>query len=139
MADSSIASRFAARPGLSALGAAADDEACDNLGCFGWLRGTRERAVMLELRKKNGSILAVNYSWLERLEFDPSEGITLHTAGQAIRIKGKHLNGAPATHAKLFEGLTRHCVPWVQEAALADKFDLGSATCVVESIDWERK
>ena len=56
------------------------------------MRGVRDRAIMLELRRKNGNVLAIGYGWLERAEFDPSEGITLHLVGQKIRIKGRNLN-----------------------------------------------
>jgi hypothetical protein len=45
-----------------------------DLGAFGFLRGVRDRAVMLELRWKDGSVVAFAYAWLERAGFDPSEG-----------------------------------------------------------------
>ena len=48
---------------------------------------------MLELRKKTGNILAASYSWIEKVKFDPSKGITLHAQGQKIRIRGRNLNG----------------------------------------------
>lgn len=136
MSDSSIASRFAVRSGLSALGGEGEDELCDNVGCFGWLRGIRERAASLELRKKDGSILAINYAWLERLEFNPSDGITLHAAGQTIRIKGRHLNGPPTATAKLFEGLARHRVPWIQELSLDERLTAKPEGSIVEHIQW---
>lgn len=41
------------------------EEELDDLGTFGWLRGTRDRAIMLELRKKDGNVLAVAYAWLD--------------------------------------------------------------------------
>lgn len=103
---------------LRAAGAESDAEGTDDFGAFGWLRGTKERAVMLELRKKTGAILAVGYSWIEFIEFDPSDGITLWIPGRKVRIQGRNLN-MPADperpNVRLFEGLTRHRVPWVQE------------------------
>ena len=36
-----------------------DGGAVDDFHSFGWLRGIRERASMLELRKKSGNVLAV--------------------------------------------------------------------------------
>ena len=88
----------------------------DDLGSFGWLRGMRERAVMLELRHKTGNVTAIAYAMIEKLEFNPSEGITLHALGQKFRIQGRNLNGEVRPNVRLFEGLTRHRVPWIQEA-----------------------
>jgi hypothetical protein len=110
----------------------------DNLGCFGWLRGVRDRAPMLELKKKTGNILAVGYAWLERAEFDPSEGITLHLAGQRVRIIGRNLNVDTRPLVRLFEGITRHRVPWVREATQADVLTAQADSCLVETISWER-
>jgi hypothetical protein len=87
----------------------------DDLGCFGWLRGLRERAPMLELRKRTGNRLAVAYGWIERIEFDPSEGITLRAPGLTVRIVGSNLNAEVRPSVRLFEGLTRHRVTWVSE------------------------
>lgn len=87
----------------------------EDLGSFGWLRGMRERATMLELRKKNGNITAIGYAWIERIEFDPSHGITLHALGKAIKIEGQNLNAEIRPGVRLFEGLTRHRVPWIEE------------------------
>lgn len=107
----------------------------DDLGCFGWLRGTGERAQMLELRKRSGNILAVGYGWLERALFDPSEGIELHLAGHVIRIRGQRLNSEVRPGARLFEGITWQRVRWIREserdAALGDV-----PGTVVESIEW---
>ncbi len=118
------------------VSAATDDpEIADDLGTFGWLRG-RDRAIMLELRKKNGNIVAVGYSWLERVEFDPSEGITLHVAGQKIRIKGRNLNGAVRPTVRLFQGITRHKVAWIQEADESAGLQAGKSATVIERIDF---
>src|SRR6266404_1320814 len=110
MTDKTILERYGGR-GTAGDGAP-DLESVDDLGAFGWLRGIRESARMLELRKKDGNILAVGYGWLERVEFNPSEGITLSIVGRTIRIKGRHLNGEARPAVRLFEGITRHRVPW---------------------------
>ena len=62
-----------------------------DLGCFGWLRGVKERALMLELRKTDGHILALGYAWLERVTFEPDHGITLHTPAKTVQIIGSGL------------------------------------------------
>lgn len=91
------------------------DELSD-CGAFGYLRGLRERAIMLELRKKDGNIKAIGYAWLSQAEFDPSVGITLHVAGQQIRIVGRNLNAEVRPNVRLFESLLRQRVLWIQES-----------------------
>ena len=91
---------------------------------------------MLELRKKNGNVVAIGYSWLERVEFDPSEGITLHVAGRKIRINGRNLNGEVRPNVRPFQGITWHKVPWIQEADEPSAFQAGKSATVVEEIDW---
>jgi hypothetical protein len=108
----------------------------DDFGAFGWLRGAHDRAVMLELRKKNGNILAVGYSWLEKAEFDPSEGITLFLGGQKITIKGRNLNAESDSRVRLFQGITRHRVPWIQEADQPRRLQASQTATVVEAIEW---
>lgn len=114
----------------------AEDDAQD-LGAFGWLRGVRERALMLELRKKDGRVLALGYSWIERMEFDPSQGITLRLPGRAIHIKGSGLNSDSVSPAGLFGGLVRHRVPWVRETSRHEPLHMQPNTAIVESIEWE--
>jgi len=112
------------------------DEPPEDFGAFGWLRGSRERAVMLELRKKNGNIVAVGYSWIEKVEFDPSEGITLHLAGQQIKIRGRNLNADHGQRVRLFQGIARQRVPWIQEADQSAALRAGKLATVVEEIQW---
>ena len=116
--------------------AGADDDGTEDLGVFGWLRGTRDRSVMLELRKKTGDILAIGYGWIERIEFDPSKGITLKCGRQEIRIKGRNLNGEARPLVRLFQGLTRHRVPWIQEAGQGAALIADKQAPVIESIEW---
>ncbi len=105
-----------------------ESECLDDLGAFGWLRGVKDRAIMLELRRRDGSIVALNYAWLERADFDPSTGIALEFARALVRIKGRNLNQEIRQSVQLFSGIIRHRVPWIQEAdsasvlvALADE------------------
>ena len=111
-------------------------EAADDLGAFGWLRGIRDRAVMLELRKANGNIMAVAYGSLDRVEFDPSDGLTLYLAGRKIRIKGRNLNGEARPSLRLFQGITRHKVPWLREADRPTALEADKSATVVETIEW---
>ena len=113
-----------------------EGEGAEDFGSFGWLRGIRDRAVMLELRKANGNIMAIGYAWLERAEFNPSEGITLHGVGAKIRIKGRNLNAEVRPTIRLYEGITRHRVPWIQEAGESEKWAANVGATEVERIEW---
>lgn len=138
MSDSAVLQRYVtgrdSRMGMASEHAEADP--CDDLGAFGWLRGIRDRAVMLELRRRDGSIVAVGYGWLERVAFDPSEGITISAAGQKIRIKGRNLNTEVRPSVRLFEGIARHRVPWIREADRSAGLRADDRDTVVDSIEW---
>ena len=114
----------------------ADSGGVDDFHSFGWLRGIRERATMLELRKKSGEVVAIAYSWIERVEFNPTEGITLHVHGDKIRIKGRNLNAEARPEIRLFQGIARHRVAWVQEADRPGTMNSSETTAIVEKIDW---
>ncbi|RIK66918.1 MAG: hypothetical protein DCC65_08195 [Planctomycetota bacterium] len=112
-----------------------DNENADDLGAFAHLRGLRDRAIMLELRKKDGSITAIGYCYLERAEYDPSDGITLHVLGQKIRLKGRNLNAEVRPAVRLFEGITRHKVAWVREADPHESMTAADGDTVIDAID----
>lgn len=114
----------------------ATTESFDDFGAFGWLRGVKERSIMLELRKKDGNVQAVGYAWLERATFDPSVGITLHIVGKTIRITGRNLNAEIRPLVRLFQGITRHCVPWIQEADESAVMTAGKVSTIIERIEW---
>lgn len=103
-----------ARTSLAARGES--EEAPADLGAFGWLRGRQERAMMLELRKKDGNVVALAYSWLERADFDPSVGVLLKFGVEKVKITGRNLNAEQRPGVRLFAGIVRHRVPWIQEA-----------------------
>ncbi len=116
--------------------AKSESDVADDLGAFGWLRGIRDRATSLELRRRDGHILAVGYGYMDKAEFDPSEGITLSVAGQKIRIKGRNLNAEVRPMVRLFEGIARNRVPWVQEASGADSMAADAKATIIDSISW---
>ncbi len=113
-----------------------DGGAVDDFHSFGWLRGVRERASMLELRKKSGNVLAVAYSWIERVEFNPTDGITLQVHGDVIHIKGRSLNAEVRPEVRLFQGIARHRVAWVQEGDRPNSLKTNEKTAIIEEIVW---
>ncbi len=142
MSDS-ILNRYAGRMGGSlaenrfaaATERPAEADALEEFAAFAQLRGLRERAIMLELRKTDGSITAIGYGYLERAEYCPAEGITLHVLGQKIRLKGRNLNSEARPSARLFEGITRHKVAWVREADHRESMMADEGETIIDSID----
>ena len=112
-----------------------ETEETDDLGSFGWLRGMRERAVMLELRHKDGTITALAYAWLERVDFDPSEGLTLKFAETKVKITGQRLNGELRPSVRMVLGIMRHRVPWVQEASGAQILESERDATIIDKIN----
>ncbi len=133
-----ILDRYAGRDGGNGANDNEVHDECvvDDLGTFGFLRGSRERATMLELRKKDGGILAVAYGYMDKAEFDPSDGITLHLAGQEVRIKGRNLNVEVHPKVRLFEAICRHRVPWLREVDEPELLGASEKAAIIEAIDW---
>lgn len=88
----------------------------DDLGSFGYLRGIKDRAIMLELHHKDGRMTALAYAQLSQALFDPSEGITLHFGASVVRITGQNLDSFVRPNVRLLAGIVRHRVPWIREA-----------------------
>jgi hypothetical protein len=108
--------RIQSRRTLAALSVPEDDpDACDDWGSFGMLRGSKERALMLDLRMKNGQREAFAYALLERVSYDPSEGLTLRFLGTVVKLVGRHLTQPTNQGVHLVEALHRHRVVWIAE------------------------
>jgi hypothetical protein len=109
------------------------DTVVENWG-FGWLRGMREVALMLEVRHRDGHISAFSYATLDRAEFDPSEGITLHFGGKEVKIKGRNLNVEARPNVRLFNGILRRRIPWIQVADEPSAFKAPKNSTVIEDV-----
>ncbi|HEY2841653.1 MAG TPA: hypothetical protein VGJ26_21010 [Pirellulales bacterium] len=106
----------------------------EDLGAFAFLRGVQDRALMLELRFKNGKRRALAYAWLHDAEFDPSDGITLHFGPKKVRIAGQNLNAEARPNVRLFDALARHRVPWIQEASGAGSWTADRGATTIDEI-----
>jgi hypothetical protein len=136
MADD-LLRKYAGRPG--ALATELDTESdtdSEDFGGFGWARRSQDRCLFLQLRKKDGSVIAVPYSWLERIEYHPKEGITLAAQGKKIRIRGRHLNTEVRPNVMLFDGICRARVPWILETEHAAAVRAGERAAVIEQIEY---
>ena len=133
-----ILEKYTSRSAADADGTIAQDEigGVDDVGCFGWVRGIRDRAICVELRQENGNIVAIPYHGIERFEFDPSEGISLTVSGKKIRLRGRNLNAEVQSTIRLFEGLARHRVPWIREVSQSESASMEDNATVIDSIQW---
>jgi len=113
----------------------ADLEVVDDLGAFGWLRGIRDRAEMLELRHRDGTVSAHGYAWLKKAHFDPSGELTLDFSGETVRIAGRNLNAELSPGKRLFEGILRRKVPWLAEATNEIALTAAKGGVVIEKLD----
>jgi hypothetical protein len=136
MSGNTTQPKFASRFSEGIEAPAAESEGTEDLGAFGFLRGTRDRAEMLELRKKTGNIRAIGYGWLEKVDFDPSGGIVLHAGNETIKIKGRNLNTVARQQISLLGGIIRHRVPWICEADQSTALQADKNSVVVEAIEW---
>ena len=117
-------------------GPSVDSGGVDDFHSFGWIRGIRERALMLELRKKSGVVMAIGYSWIERVEFNPTDGITLHVHGDKVQITGRNLNAEARPEVRLFQGIARQRVAWIQESERRLSLNGSEQTTIVDEIRW---
>jgi hypothetical protein len=127
-----FASRFGETPDVTQV----EDSDCDDLGAFALLRGSSERAEMLELRRKTGNIRAIPYGWISKIDFDPSTGITLYVGEDKIQIRGRWLNRTGAQRDSLLRGICRHRVPWISESDQSGVLTAEKETIVIEKIEW---
>jgi hypothetical protein len=115
----------------------ADGEAAEDMGAFAILRGVRDFARFLELRKKDGTVVAIGYSWLERIEYDGGHRMTLRFTNQVVNIIGRNLNAEIRPNVRLLDGLVRHRVPWVREFSERDTLVADKRGLVIEEIEFE--
>ena len=133
MSDS-ILDRYAAS--VRTGGAPVEHEGAEDFAAFGWLRGPAARVLMLELRKKDGTVRAFGYAWLNEVLYDPSAGITLCFTGQKVKIIGRNLDAELRPNVRLFRGLLRHRVIFVAEADQFAAMAAADGETLVERIEW---
>jgi hypothetical protein len=63
----------------------------DDFKFFGIEPQNTGRALLFELRFRSGRRLGFPYSYLTKLDFEPSEGITIYASDVVILVKGRNL------------------------------------------------
>jgi hypothetical protein len=97
--------------------------------CAGWRRPGAQSG-----RIRTTGLWPKGYSWLQSAEFDPSSGITLNFSGETVTIKGRNLNTEARPNVRLFAGILRHRVPWIQEADGAAVIEAAKDAVVIEEV-----
>lgn len=133
-ASTSLADRIAARR-PSAPAPEADEDAADDLGAFGCLRGSRDRALMIDFRLVGGGRVAFPYATLERVAYDPSEGVALRFLGAEVLLRGQNLAAGQGGGPALLEALHRHRAAWVRETEELASLLLAPGAAVVTRVE----
>lgn len=92
-----------------------DAAAFDDCGAFGFLRGTRDRALMIDFRFQNGTCEGFATATLDRVIYTPSEGLVLRFLGVQVVLHGRNFAAPQPSGVSLLQALHRHRVPWVRE------------------------
>ncbi len=130
----SVIDRYAGRVADPTKRPVEELDSFDNLGVFSILRGVRDRALMLELRMRDGSSHAFGYAYLAQASFDPSAGITLHFGGSTVHIIGTNLGVEVRPNVRLFQSLLRHRVPWIRETERGESFLASAKSMTIDEI-----
>ena len=118
----------------------AEDAEADACPAFGYLRGTRDRALALELRFRDGDSEWLPYSHLTGWRYNPSVGLLLKYTADLVTlvlIRGSNLDAAVGTGAVNLtdQGLPRHRVLWVREMDEGELRAVGDRGPTIDSIE----
>jgi hypothetical protein len=94
-----------------------DEQSC---AAFGYLRGLREQALMLELRFRNGNREFYPYGLLGPCRYNPSVGLLLRFTGDVVTlvlVRGSNLDALVHQSAVNLtdRGIQRHRILWIRE------------------------
>jgi hypothetical protein len=87
---------------------------------------------------RDGHISAFSYKMLDQADFDPSDGITLQFAKSTVHIIGRNLNVEARPHLRLFEGITRRRVTWIQVADEPTVMEAPAGATVIDDVEVSR-
>ena len=98
----------------------AEESDAESCAAFGYLRGLREQALMLEVRFRNGNREWYPYGLLGPVRYNPSVGLLLRFTGDVVTlvlIRGSNLDSLVHQGAINLtdRGIQRHRVLWVRE------------------------
>lgn len=77
---------------------------------FGFDRQENGRALMFELRTRDGRRYALPYSYVTRAEFDPDKGIEIYVSNVMVQVSGRSL-------CIIFSYFLQNRLTWIREDA----------------------
>ncbi len=84
------------------------------------------RALMFELRTRDGRRSAMPYSYVTRADFNPDNGIEVYVSNVLVLIKGRNLDD-------IYSYLLQNRLMWIREDSSGT--DLGEEDVFVESLE----
>ena len=93
---------------------------------FGFDRQENGRALMFELRTRDGRRSALPYSYVTRADFDPEKGIEIYASNVVVLVKGRALED-------IFSYFLQNRLMWVREDSSG--MDIGEDGVFVESLE----
>jgi len=128
----------------------------DSCPAFGYLRGIRDRAQMIEFRLRGGNAETFAYGWLASVRCNPSVGLLLKFSGDVVTlvlIRGSNLDAIVQDRGVNLtdRGLQRHRVVYVREMdedeirktpqgqPTIDHIDIGEFESADEQSEWLKK
>ncbi len=107
-------------------------------GAFGYLRGLDARAIAVRFCFRSGTSVCMPYAWLGPWEFNPSVGLLIKFAGDAVTlllIRGSNLDMQVNGAVNLTKwGLQRHRITWVREMDEDEIRTIGESGPTVDKI-----
>ncbi len=98
----------------------------DEMKFFGIDPQANGRALMFELRTRDGKRSALPYSYLTRADFDPETGIEIYVSNVVVIVKGRALED-------IYFYLLQNRLTWVREDYSGK--DVGESGVFVESLE----
>lgn len=110
-----------------------DQEQIDDCGAFGWLRGSRDRVPMLQIRLRTGQIALMNYAFFQPGNYDPSGALILKFGSDKVEIRGENLMQEVQPGITLLRCLQYHRASWIAESE-SSLILTGTKLITIESI-----
>lgn len=97
---------------------------------FGFDPQANGRALMFELRTRDGRRSALPYSYMTRADFDPEKGIEISVSNVVVLVKGRSLD-------ELYYYLLQNRLTWIREDSSGS--DIGEDGVFVEGLEVKDK
>ena len=98
----------------------------------------RPGSLRLVVLPKHSQCRTYPYAWRFPPKCNPSDRIALKFGSEEVKIIGRNLNAEIRPNVRLFCGIVRHRVPWIQEADRPTAIEAGRGAVVVEDFGFNK-